>query len=171
MSNINKVNKICRGENCENTFVVYKSTDKYCSFNCLSKSKDYKPLKRTILNKASLKPRTPLKKQNRKKDSDFEKEFSKAKLKVKKRVVKKYGALCCERCFSQNSIQFSTHHLIYRSERPKHKFLNHLSNLLYLCFDCHEWFHSNKKNRNRWITKNKLWVFFGNIWGYEKENE
>tara|TARA_R110002020_G_scaffold471533_1_gene698705 strand:+ start:272 stop:814 length:543 start_codon:yes stop_codon:yes gene_type:complete len=173
--------KLCTDMVCNKYFYPYKTTDKYCSYRCAAKNTN--PLKRTPLKPVvfTLKPKskdwyekfkkdTEKNKINRAKKAklnEFEKEFNNAKVKVKKRVKKEHGKLCCERCTTESSIQFSTHHLIYRSERPKHPMLNNIRNLLFLCFECHEWFHKRKKNRNEWIKKNKLWELFGNIWGYE----
>tara|TARA_R110000803_G_scaffold70704_2_gene133671 strand:+ start:1235 stop:1786 length:552 start_codon:yes stop_codon:yes gene_type:complete len=173
----------CDDNNCEIKFFQYKSTDKYCSYKCAAKNTN--PLQRTPLNPVALTPKrwivkkykkfkkavikSELKQVKKKVESDFEREFSKAKIQVKKRVEKEHGRLCCEKCKTGRSIQFSTHHLIYRSERPKHPMLNNTMNLLYLCFDCHEWFHKRKKNRNKWILENKLWELFDRIWGYEED--
>jgi hypothetical protein len=162
---------ICNSDGCDNTFKKYKSTDKYCSYSCASKNT--KPLKRTELKRTPLrlsqesidkikaKAKKPVKK------TTFQLEFERQSNKIKKRIVKEHGEIRCEKCGTNHSIQFSTHHIIYRSERPKHPALNALANLIHLCFDCHEWFHKSKANRNPWITKRKLHLLFGRIWGYD----
>lgn len=175
--------KICADKDCENQFYPFKSTDKYCSFKC--SAKNHKPIKRTPLKPVGFTPRLKSKEWHEKfkKDTEkakksqekkaqlskFEKEFSKAKIKVKKRVIGTYGKLCCEKCKIVWSIQFSTHHIVFRSERPKHPMMNDLANLIYLCYDCHEGFHKVKVSRNYLIQERGLTEFFGNIWGYNEE--
>lgn len=166
---------ICGDINCDNTFKKYKSTDKYCSYSCAAKNT--KPLKQTELKRTPLKlsqksiDKMKAKSKAPKKKSDFDIEFERQSNKIKKRIVKENGRIVCEKCGTSNSIQFSTHHIVYRSERPNHPALNSLANLIHLCFDCHEWFHKSKTNRNPWITKRKLHLLFGRIWGYEAEVE
>ena len=165
---------ICNDNDCDNTFKKYKSTDKYCSHLCALKNT--KTLKRTELKRSPLrlskksiekikaKAKQPVKK------TTFQLEFEIQSNKIKKRIVKEHGMIRCERCNTTNSIQFSTHHIIYRSERPKHPALNTQENLIHLCFDCHEWFHKSKANRNPWITERKLYLLFSNVWGYSNVN-
>lgn len=126
--------------------------------------------KKVNLPKSKSKKMSPIIARRRKMTQE-DKDFEKAKRKVKHRVKQEYGCLRCERCKTRRSIQFSVHHIIFRSERPKHPHLNNIRNLLYLCFDCHEWFHKRKRNRDPWIKKLKLWELFGNIWGYEDDVE
>lgn len=165
-------NKMCANDGCENEFRPFKTTDKYCR-DCAYKK--VKPLKRTPLKKvSSLKiSKGYIGKSKKKhlktyKPNPFEVEFSKAKVKVKERVIEEYGRLCCERCATTKSIQFSTHHIIYRTEKPKNPSLNDQLNLIYLCFDCHEWFHKKKTNRNPYIKSRKLYEIFDKIWGYNE---
>jgi predicted HNH restriction endonuclease len=170
--------KLCGDIDCDNTFYQYKSTDKYCSFECHSKNQKKKD---TTMKHNTLK-RTPLKLSQKsidkikakakapKKKSEFDLEFEKQSKKIKKRLVKEHGKVICERCATDSSIQFSVHHIIYRSERPKHPALNTLENLIHLCFDCHEWFHLKKIRRNYLIAKRKLTGLFGRIWGYDNNN-
>jgi 5-methylcytosine-specific restriction endonuclease McrA len=175
--------KICDDEDCNNFFYPYKTTDKYCSFKC--SAKHYKPLKRTPLKPVGFTPKPKSKEwhdkfkketikgkkraEKRIEKNEFEREFSKAKVKVKKRVVAKHGKLCCEKCTKEYSIAFSTHHIIYRSERPKHPMLNNLANLIYLCYECHESFHQVKVSRNYLIQERNLTEYFGSIWGYDPD--
>ena len=164
---------ICDDENCENTFKKYKSTDKYCSYSCASKNT--KPLKRTELKRSPIKlsqksiDKIKAKSKQPIKKTSFQVEFERQSNKIKKRIIKEHGEIKCERCGVNHSIQFSTHHIIYRSEKPKHPALNSLLNLIHLCFECHEWFHKSKKNRNEYITKRKLYLLFSNIWGYDND--
>lgn len=159
--------KKCADKDCANEFFPYKSTDKYCCYGCAAKNT--KPLKRTPIKKTALKRKPSRIKKKSKKAVAFEHEFRQARTRVKARVEKKHGKLCCERCATTESIQFSTHHIIYRSERPSHPMMNDERNLIYLCFDCHEWFHSRKKNRNYLVSERHLLELFDNIWGYEPD--
>ena len=152
--------KKCAAEHCDNSFLPFKTTDKFCSANCAYPS--YKPLKRT-----PLKPSTKPIPQFSKKSIKFENEFNSIKKKLKEHIVKQYGKLCCEKCFTQHTISFSVHHIVFRSEKPNHEHLNHPKNLIHLCYKCHASFHLNKKTRNYLIEERALFDLFGNeIWGY-----
>lgn len=167
--------KTCQDEDCNNTFFQYKSTDKYCSYSC--QAKHTRPLKRTELKRTPLK-RTPFKLSQKSiekmkakakmppKKTKFQIEFEKQAKKNKDRIIKEDGHLNCEKCSTTSSIQFSTHHIVFRSEAPKHPELNNLRNLIYLCYECHESFHKKKASRNYLIAKRKLTELFGRIWGY-----
>ena len=156
-----KMSKECKNEDCENIFVQYKSTDKYCSYNCASKY--YKPLNRTFLKNYN----TPISKKQTVKKIAFEKEFLISKKQIQKNIIETYGEVCCEKCYTKKSISFSTHHIIYRSEKPNHKELNNPLNLIYLCYECHESYHKNKKSRNELISFRELdKVFNEPIWGF-----
>lgn len=142
---------------CEKSFRPYKSTDKYCSPKCALKH--FKPLKsKPKIYKPKIKPT---------KSDNFKKEFDKQRKKIKNNLIKKYGLLICEKCGTIKTIQFSTHHIIFRSETPSHPELNNLLNLIHLCYDCHESFHTIKISRNYLIKERNLNNLFGNIWGYE----
>jgi hypothetical protein len=132
--------KKCRDKDCDAEFMPYLSTDKYCSHSCFNKNSK----------------------------NAFDKEFDVARAQVQDNVVKRHGKLCCERCMAEKSILFSTHHIIYRTERPKHPSLNNLLNLIYLCAECHEWFHDKKIRRNYLIDDRDLTSLFGVIWGHFK---
>jgi 5-methylcytosine-specific restriction endonuclease McrA len=172
----------CKDKDCSKMYYKYKSTDKYCSFSCKAKNTKKPIMTHGFVHKLTKpkvidwdakykKDKELAKKRKTKKNklSDFEKEFIKAKVKVKKRVIEEYGQLVCERCRCKSSIQFSVHHIIYRSEEPKHKMLNNILNLIYLCYDCHESFHKVKRSRNYLIQKLNLTKLFGNIWGYDSD--
>ena len=153
--------KRCTGTNCNNLFYPYRTIDKYCSAKCALPS--YKPPKKTPLKK----PTKPISKKPTIKRSEFEKEFTSIKRKLITQIIKQYGVVCCEKCFTQHSIAFSIHHIVFRSEKPNHKNLNHANNLIHLCYKCHDSFHSNKKSRNYLIKeRNLISLFKDNIWGY-----
>ena len=149
----NRLNKYkkCRDEQCENMFLPYKTTQKYCSYKC--SAKHHKPLKRTPMK---TKPKNA-----------FEKEFEKRKKEITQRLINTWGKVICEKCGIDKSISFSTHHIIFRSEKPNHEHLNSLENLIHLCYKCHENFHKEKKSRNYLIEERRLWLLFDRIWGFE----
>ena len=154
------MDKECKSEGCTNRFVQYKSTDKYCSAKCAAKH--YKPLKRTPLKQTL----TPISKKPSAKKVKFENEFNAVKQKLIAHIKKQHGELCCEKCFTKHSISFSVHHIVYRSEKPNHISLNHPKNLIYLCYNCHESFHSIKTSRNYLVRDRGLEELFQEpIWG------
>ena len=55
----NKSN-ICGDDDCNNAFVKYKSTDKYCSWDCKRKNTKVKPKKKYVIPKISKKQKTAL---------------------------------------------------------------------------------------------------------------
>lgn len=61
------------------------------------------------------------------------------------------GYLHCENC-GRNDNWLELHHICYRSEKPKHKNLNHEDNLILLCKKCHDWLH-DKKDRRETLEK------------------
>ncbi len=52
------------------------------------------------------------------------------------------------------------HHIIYRSEAPKHENLHNRRNIAKLCRACHDWLHNKKDNRKEFVTMRKLWFLF-----------
>ena len=68
----------------------------------------------------------------------------------------------CQRCDKTSRVE--CHHIIYRSEKPKHPEIHNIRNLILLCRDCHDWFHSNKANRNELVDKRGLTELFGNVY-------
>ena len=154
--------KECNDKECNNVFIKYKSTDKYCSLTC-----EIKGLKSKVKVFEAFKSRQLFLK--KKKSAIFEKKFNRSKNKIKKEVISEHGYLICEKCKTNNSIQFSTHHIVFRSEIPNHTELNNVRNLIHLCYSCHESFHKDKKSRNYLIKERVLTELFGNLWGYDKE--
>jgi len=161
--------KPCANNGCVNQFKPFKSTDKYCSYQCASENA--KPLRKVFISKKTTKeqPESSKKLWDSIKLNPFEQEFYKQRQKIRKKLIKEHGRLVCERCGTDYSILFSVHHIIFRSERPKHPQLNSLKNLIHLCFECHEWFHAKKINRNYLIIKRNLWELFGNIFGIDSD--
>lgn len=77
----------------------------------------------------------------------------------------------CEKCSKNEASVFKieTHHIIYKSEKPKHEHIEHDLNKIVLCDECHKWYHDKKIRRNHLIEERKLYLLFGtDIWRYEK---
>ena len=66
--------------------------------------------------------------------------------KYKKKFIEKYGFQFCEVCKvnKNGTFQFEVHHIYYASRFPKHKNLHDPRNLIHLCIQCHNNFHSGK---------------------------
>lgn len=67
----------------------------------------------------------------------------------------------CEVCGITNSFIYDLHHIIFRSERPYHKKLHDLINIIYVCRKCHDAFHRNVSIRNKIVKERKLDKIFG----------
>jgi 5-methylcytosine-specific restriction endonuclease McrA len=95
-----------------------------------------------------------------KKDATGLKLFFKNRNEYKASLIDKNGSLWCERCGSTSS-KLEAHHIIYRSEKPRHKHLHSKENIILLCVPCHNWFHKSKSNRNELVLERKLNLLFG----------
>lgn len=82
-----------------------------------------------------------------------------------KKYIKEFletnGYVYCELCGLSNSLGFSVHHIIFRSELGKKQDMHNKLNLILLCYDCHNNFHTHKQLRNRLVEKRKLNELFG----------
>jgi len=67
--------------------------------------------------------------------------------KYRKAFLEKHGYLFCESCNinSNGTPKFEVHHIYYASLYPKHKELHNTKNLILLCLQCHNDFHSSKR--------------------------
>lgn len=88
----------------------------------------------------------------------------KATSKYGKEFVEKHGYKYCEYCGINNSLRFETHHIVFASEMPKHKELHNKRNLILVCIQCHNNFHSGKTHEKRieLVKERKLTELFGN---------
>lgn len=184
--NLQQIEMKKKCKECGNEFRPFKTTDKYCSYSCASKNEKPKEQKKYTLKRTAI--NTPIEKkieyQKRmreraiskgtdkipvisKKRKAFNKEYDKQRGILKAEVVLKNGKECCQKCGTDKSIMFSTHHIVFRSEKPNHPEMNNRKNLIYLCHDCHEGFHDNKLSRNYLIKERGLESLFGKIWGYD----
>ena len=69
----------------------------------------------------------------------------------------------CERCERSDRYKFSFHHIVYRSEAPKHPNLHHPDNLIHVCDYCHNYFHESKARRIYLINERRLFKLFPKI--------
>lgn len=128
---------------CKTEFRQYKSTDKYCSFAC--QSKDAKPKK---LTSQAIKTK------------DGMTLFLRNKTALKLEQIAKKGHNYCEVCDEKNPFFLDAHHIVFRSERPKHTNLNDKVNILLVCRDCHNQFHDVKEKRNYLLKERNLKTIF-----------
>jgi len=163
--------KICK--TCSRGFEPYTSLDKFCSALC--RIEDLK-LKRSMRwNEVSTKKRlgelNPSFKTGcyvRGKDGNRGKLDYKQSLldRTRKTLLHEmrqdFGYTFCQRC-SQSTDSLSAHHIIYRSEAPKHENLHNRRNLILICMLCHKWFHKAKTNRKELVQERKLWELFPEI--------
>jgi len=89
-----------------------------------------------------------------------QKEFLKTCKQKDNILIQKKGYLYCEECKVTNPLRFEHHHLVYRSEKPKHKHLHDIRNIYLLCIKCHNEFHKHKSKRNNIVKERKLNLLF-----------
>ena len=78
------------------------------------------------------------------------------KKKPKGKMIK-IKKIACELCQTKSSLAFDDHHIVFRSEAPYNKELNNPRNIIYVCRNCHNFLHANKrKNRRQLIRQRKL---------------
>lgn len=82
--------------------------------------------------------------------------------KYRKKLVTERGYPFCEHCGVNQSIRFEVHHIVFRSEKPRHKNLHDNYNLIHVCIECHNMFHSadGKEARQYLIESRKLRELF-----------
>lgn len=153
---------------CNKEFKPYISFNKFCSYQCrvedMKSKRSYKHSEETCRKKTG--KNNPnyihgMSIRGAKIDSTGIRLFHKNRDSYKKDIIDKHGFLFCEVCNKSNS-RFETHHIVYRSEKPKHEFLHDKVNLILVCVPCHNWFHKKKGNRNALVEKRELQKYFGN---------
>jgi len=66
-------------------------------------------------------------------------------------------------CCKVTSEALAPHHIVFQSEKPKHKHLHDRRNLILVRQKCHTRFHDNKhKERAKYIKERDLTELFGN---------
>ena len=77
----------------------------------------------------------------------------------------------CELCGTTGAMRYETHHIIFASEVPGHEELHNFRNLIYVCINCHNKLHKNKKLRNELVKNRNLNELFNrNLIVYDKRN-
>jgi len=131
--------KKCR--QCASLFMPYNSIDKFCSPKCAFASVTIKgPIKKPIAKYEA---------------PHSNKVFDKNKAEYKAEMIDEHGYLYCEHC-GRSGLSYDTHHLIFRSEKPNHKYLHSKRNLYLLCtLTCHRLFHAKKGIRNNIVVRHE----------------
>jgi len=152
---------------CKNEFKPYTSLDKFCSANCRVanvKSKrtwNWTPeMTNKILGKNNPCYRNGQSVRGAKRDSSGLRLFFRNRDEYKQDFIEKNGGLWCEKC-GNPSLRLEAHHIIYRSEKPKHEHLHSKQNILLLCVPCHNWYHKSKSHRNQIVIDRGLNLLFG----------
>jgi hypothetical protein len=151
-----KRKKLCKF--CKKEFTAYNSKMKYCNVSCSSNHS--KELRKGTGNPAYRNGKYT--KENLGKYHDRG-DFCKIARKMKDDMIQRQDFISCEHCDTSNSPRFECHHLVYQSEKPKHKELHNERNLLITCIKCHNQFHKSKhKMREKYIKERNLTELFGN---------
>lgn len=131
---------------CTRDFSPFRSTDRYCCLNCAK-------VAQTAQKRAK----------NKRKDKNSEYANNRSE-KIQENIAI-YGVITCENCrqFALKPPVFKEecHHIIFRSEKPRHKFMHDKRNLLILCVECHGLYHKNKSMRNELVEERGLYLLFG----------
>lgn len=153
---------------CENEFKPYTSLDKYCSANCRidnQKSKRSKNWNKksceNITGKKNPAYRNGNYSRGNRKSAEGERKYQKVRDGMRTKMIEKHGYLFCERCNTNTTYQWEMHHIVYRSEKPRHEHLHSERNLVNLCIKCHNWFHNKKSRRNDIVKERGLVELFG----------
>lgn len=145
---------------CEESYFSYNSLKKYCSRKCF-----------TVSQKESRKKKGNPNYRNGK--GVLAKQWSVNRKKFKENFIEKNGFLSCERCkkaLSNDIFVSHVHHIVYRSEAPKHENIHNLLNFLLVCVKCHSWFHQKKDRRDYLVKERKLWELFPEFEYLKKTN-
>jgi len=83
--------------------------------------------------------------------------------KYSKKRMEIVGYNQCERCGCTNSVKYEVHHIVFRSEAPKHENIHHEDNFLFCCITCHNELHKRKKERDSLLKIRKAKNLFKNL--------
>ena len=143
--------KSCR--TCKTKFSPYRTTDNFCSFEC---RKQFDKLKA----KTHSRDQQQTKRQHEKRKlSEDEKTYLAQREKLRIQAIENENYFCQKCGVSQKSLE--CHHIVWRSEIPRHELKHDLRNLIFLCIECHKWYHDKKCNRNELVEDRKLYKLFG----------
>lgn len=142
-----KTTKKCK--TCKVEFKPFNSLQKYCSLKCRYADNQ-------VLNVPKRKAKI----------STYYKpipELERNKKLLRFQLIKEKGKLFCQKCNSDHpKFGWHVHHIVFRSEKPGHKNLHDLINLIHLCSECHYWFHEVKGRRIYLVEARQLNLVFGN---------
>lgn len=133
---------------CGNLFTPQRFMQRTCSPACsiqFAKTVEKEAKARNIQKRPAIKTEHP--------------EFVKNREALKQQLIDYYGYAICQVCFHVGT---ETHHIIYRSEKPGHKHIHDIRNLLRLCKEHHGWFHAVKGRRDKLVEERNLTELFGN---------
>lgn len=85
-----------------------------------------------------------------------EREFQKICKEMDSEMIQKHWYRFCENCLVNNSLRWEHHHIVFRSEKPRHEFLHDRRNIINLCIQCHNDFHKEKWKRNQIVIDREL---------------
>lgn len=159
------LSKVCKV--CKKTFLPYTSLDKFCSSACrvdsVKMKRKYNHTEKTCTNRTGVSNpayKHGLRMRGSVQDATGVRLYYKSKESLRSGIASEKGHLFCQRC-EINKGPFETHHIIYRSEKPKHPKLHDKINLILLCVKCHNFYHNKKANRLPLIEERKLTEVFG----------
>ena len=75
-----------------------------------------------------------------------EREFTKVCKEIDDEMLRNYWYRFCEFCFVNNSPRWEHHHIVFRSEKPRHEHIHAKENIINLCI-------CNRRHSNRVATK------------------
>lgn len=137
---------------CQTEFTPVRFLQRVCSIPCSkvwAKQKESEAKERNIVKR----PSKPSKDANT---------YLNARKAFLRDVRERYGCVTCERCGRDGRYAtIEVHHIVYRSEKPRHEHLHSFENLMCLCLTCHEWIHESKGNRDQIVAERKLNLLFG----------
>lgn len=93
---------------------------------------------------------------------DDPQELKKNRKELVEKMQDDYGYIFCQKkgCGKSKAYKFEVHHIVFRSERPKHPMLHDKINLIIVCSNCHNQaensFHNRKEERNYLVSERKL---------------
>mgnify|MGYP003434079420 FL=1 len=137
--------KLNKCKTCGEFYKKYSSLDKYCT-SC--------KLKRTNTKYPSIWPAKVI---------DEDSILKKSRATIFNEHQEKRGYVICWYC-GCSGFYFQLHHIIYRSEQPKHKNLHNVKNLIFLCEQCHKDIHQkHQEHRAHRIIERRLWLLFSQV--------
>lgn len=149
------MSKIKKCKWCGNEYLQRDGFMQYCDYTCKWKHTEIKPSK---INALEVKKKI-ITKVARVEDP----ELQRSRELITKAHLQKKWFITCGLCYC-SGLQHHLHHIIYRSEAPKHKNLHNPKNLVYLCSHCHQEIHSYKKDYRAFrIVQRKLRELFEDV--------